>query len=83
MWVYAASAAFDSNLNGVVLFGGGSGGVDQILAGYGAVLIGSNCRPVNRLPPEKVLGWRLMKHSGTRLFSEGRMRLPSSTTLGS
>jgi len=29
LWVYAASAAFDSNLNAVVLFGGGSGGVDQ------------------------------------------------------
>jgi hypothetical protein len=28
-WVYAASAAFDPNLNAVVLFGGGSGGVDQ------------------------------------------------------
>ena len=29
VWVYAASAAFDPNLNGVVLFGGGSRGVDQ------------------------------------------------------
>src|SRR5205807_9597035 len=28
-WVYAASAAFDPNLRAVVLFGGGSGGVDQ------------------------------------------------------
>ena len=28
-WVYAGSAAFDPNLNAVVLFGGGSGGVDQ------------------------------------------------------
>jgi hypothetical protein len=27
--VYAASAAFDPGLQGVVLFGGGSGGVDQ------------------------------------------------------
>ena len=27
--VYAASAAFDPSLQGVVLFGGGSGGVDQ------------------------------------------------------
>jgi hypothetical protein len=27
--VYASSAAFDPNLNAVVLFGGGSGGVDQ------------------------------------------------------
>ena len=27
--MYAASAAFDPNLNAVVLFGGGSGGVDQ------------------------------------------------------
>jgi hypothetical protein len=27
--VYAASAAFDPDLQGVVLFGGGSGGVDQ------------------------------------------------------
>jgi hypothetical protein len=29
LWVYSASAAFDPNLNAVVLFGGGSGGVDQ------------------------------------------------------
>src|SRR6266576_4199672 len=29
LWVYSASAAFDPNLNTVVLFGGGSGGVDQ------------------------------------------------------
>lgn len=28
-WVYGASAAFDAKLNAVVLFGGGSGGVDQ------------------------------------------------------
>jgi hypothetical protein len=27
--VYAGSAAFDSNSNAVILFGGGSGGVDQ------------------------------------------------------
>jgi hypothetical protein len=27
--VYAASAAFDPNINAVILFGGGSGGVDQ------------------------------------------------------
>jgi Galactose oxidase, central domain len=29
LWVYAGSAAFDANLNAVVLFGGGSGGIDQ------------------------------------------------------
>jgi hypothetical protein len=29
LWVYAGSAAFDAGLNAVVLFGGGSGGVDQ------------------------------------------------------
>ena len=29
LWVYSASAAFDPNLDAVVLFGGGSGGVDQ------------------------------------------------------
>src|SRR5207248_5507948 len=28
-WVYAGSAAFDPNLKAVVLFGGGSGGIDQ------------------------------------------------------
>jgi len=28
-WVYAGSAAFDPNLNAAVLFGGGSGGIDQ------------------------------------------------------
>ena len=28
-WVYAGSAAFDRNLKAVVLFGGGSGGIDQ------------------------------------------------------
>ena len=28
-WVYAGSAAFDPNLKTVVLFGGGSGGIDQ------------------------------------------------------
>jgi len=28
-WVYAGSAAFDANLKAVVLFGGGSGGIDQ------------------------------------------------------
>ena len=28
-WVYAGSAVFDRNLNAVILFGGGSGGVDQ------------------------------------------------------
>jgi hypothetical protein len=28
-WVYAGSAAFDPNLHAVVLFGGGSGGIDQ------------------------------------------------------
>src|SRR5262249_17843231 len=28
-WVYGASASFDPNLNSIVLFGGGSGGVDQ------------------------------------------------------
>ena len=29
LWVYAGSAAFDANLDAVVLFGGGSGGIDQ------------------------------------------------------
>jgi hypothetical protein len=29
LWVYAGSAAFDPNLRAVVLFGGGSGGIDQ------------------------------------------------------
>ena len=28
-WIYAGSAAFDPNLKAVVLFGGGSGGIDQ------------------------------------------------------
>jgi Kelch motif len=29
LWVYAGSAAFDAKLNAIVLFGGGSGGIDQ------------------------------------------------------
>ena len=29
LWVYAGSAAFDPGMHGVVLFGGGSSGVDQ------------------------------------------------------
>jgi hypothetical protein len=29
VWVYASSSVFDPNLKAVIVFGGGSGGVDQ------------------------------------------------------